>query len=256
MIEVADYLKSAVYEHDFWLEILMNHGQFIRDSLYESEKEAIEKAKGFIERFKELHEKVKALDIASAPRFASEANEAAEQLKQFKFDIIRRQLEGKIGIHLTPSFIGHMVLELEEYQNVLGYLEKGEVPPIFHELHHHLLWLRDAYGHAGTINDNMDGVEKRLKEKSHLFTQHFEQFYLKAVELTTFLQANIDSFPALKRFNNEVDVEMNLFKTFLLELEEHELSAEVLSNFTAPMAEHMAKEEQYYLLKLAESRSA
>ena len=148
-----------------------------------------------------------------------------------------------------------MVNELEEYQNVLNYLRKGEVPPIFHELHHHLLWLNDASGHAGTINDNLDGVEKRLKEKSHTFTQHFDQFYLKALELTGYLRTNLQTFPALNRFNDDVDVEMKLFKSFLLELEELELSAEVLGTFTASMADHMAREEQYYLTKLVESRS-
>ena len=59
--------------------------------------------------------------------------------------------------------------------------------------------------------------------------------------------------PALNRFNHEVEVEMGLFKTFLNELEEMELSAEVLGIFSASMADHMAREEQYYLMKLAES---
>lgn len=149
-----------------------------------------------------------------------------------------------------------MVNELEEYQNVLMYLKKGQIPPIFHELHHHLLWLLDASGHAGFINDQMDGVEQRLKEKSNAFTKHFDQFYLKAVELTGYLRSNIESFPALNRFNNEVEIEMNLFKTFLHELEEMELSAEVLSAFTASMAEHMLSEEQYYLEKLVVSKNA
>ncbi len=252
---MPDYLKSAVFEHLFWLEILKNHGQFIRDSLVPTEKEDIEKAQTFINKFSDLHKQVSLLNESNAVSFAITAEEATAELKKFKLSIIRRQLFGKIGIHLPPTFMNHMVNELEEYQNVLSYLKKGEAPPIFHELHHHLVWLMDASGHAGAINDNMDGVEKRLKEKSHLFTQHFDQFYLKAVELTGFLRTNVQSFPSLNRFNNDVEVEMNLFKTFLRELEEMELSAEVLGTFTASMADHMAREEQYYLTKLAESRS-
>ncbi|MER2142108.1 MAG: DUF2935 domain-containing protein, partial [Priestia megaterium] len=143
--------------------------------------------------------------------------------------------------------------ELEEYLRILKYLKQGGIPPIFHELHHHLIWLVDASGHAGAINDRLDGVEKRLKEKSSTFTKHFVQFYLKAVELTGYLRTNIQKFPALTRFNSEVEVEMGLFKTFLNELEEMELTAEVLGSFSASMADHMAREEQYYLMKLAES---
>lgn len=254
---MQEYLKSATFEHLFWLEILMNHGQFIRDSLYPtSEKEDIEKAQSFVDRFDELHKEVSSLDETNAIFFAGKVDDTVEEFKQFKFSILRRQLDGKIGIHLPPTFINHMVNELEEYQNVLSYLKKGEAPPIFHELHHHLLWLNDASGHAGTINDNLDGVEKRLKEKSHMFTQHFDQFYLKALELTGYLRTNLQTFPALNRFNDHVEVEMKLFKSFLLELEELELSAEVLGTFTASMADHMAREEQYYLTKLIESRSA
>ena len=43
----------------------------------------------------------------------------------------------------------------------------------------------------------------------------------------------MNSFPALKRFSKDVELEMTLFKTFLRELEEMELSAEVLGSFTA-----------------------
>ncbi|SEQ14004.1 protein of unknown function [Piscibacillus halophilus] len=174
-------------------------------------------------------------------------------MREFKFSIIRRQLNGEIGIHLSPTFINHMVNELEEYLLVISYLKEGEAPPIFHELHHHLVWLADAAGHAGAINDELDKVEQRLKEKSEKFAKHFDDFYIKAVELTGYLRANISSFPALNRFNDDVEVEIKLFQTFLHEVEEMELSDTVLSTFSALMADHMYREECYYLMKLAES---
>ena len=90
-------------------------------------------------------------------------------------------------------------------------------------------------------------------EKSAAFSKHFEDFYLKAIELTGFLRTNISEFPALNRFNYDVEVEIELFKTFLKELEEMELNAEVLDVFTVSMADHMLREEQYFLTKLAQS---
>lgn len=250
---MENYLKSAVFEHQFWLQVLGDHSRFIHDSLYPSEKEDISKAASFIHHFDQLLSQVNSLNDSNAIPFAKNVEQSVEKLRTFKLSIIARHLTGEMKIHLTPTFINHMVNELEEYLLILDYLKQGEVPPIFHELHHHLIWLLDASGHAGAINDQMDGVEKRLKEKSSTFTKHFEQFYLKAVELAGYLRTNIQRFPALNRFNNEVEVEMGLFKTFLNELEEMELSAEVLGTFTASMADHMAREEQYYLMKLAES---
>nr|WP_106780289.1 DUF2935 domain-containing protein [Lysinibacillus timonensis] len=248
-----EYLNSARFEHQFWLQILGDHSRFIHDSLYPSEKSDIAKAASFIQQFDRLLSQVNALNGSNIIYFTTRSEDAAKQLRAFKLSLIERHLIGQMKIHLSPTFINHMVNELEEYLHVLSYLKQGKAPPIFHELHHHLIWLIDASGHAGAINDRLDGVEKRLKEKSGAFTKHFDQFYLKAVELTGYLRTNIKKFPALKKFNHDVEVEMSLFKAFLNELEEMELSAEVLGTFTASMADHMAREEQYYLTKLAES---
>ena len=146
-----------------------------------------------------------------------------------------------------------MVNEVEEYIRVLEYLKKGETPPIFHELHHHLVWLLDAAGHAGAIDSNMDRIEKKIKEKSAEYTKNFENFYLKAVELAGYLRANVTSFPALDKFNQDVTLEMKLFMGFLGEIEELELSKQALGTFAALMADHMSREECYYLTKVAQA---
>jgi len=250
---LSNHLNAAVFEHQFWLQVLGDHSRFIRDSLYASQQEDLAKAIHFIEQFDHHLMQANFLNQSNLVPFSAAVEEVVNQLKDFKLSILSRHLTGQMGIHLTPTFINHMVNELEEYQRVLSYLKQGQAPPICHELHHHLIWLVDAVGHAGAINDLMDAVEKRLKKQSHKFTKHFEQFYLKAVELTGYLRTNIHHFPALNRFTHEVELEMNLFMTFLKELEELELSAEVLSTFTPSMADHMYREEQYYLMKLAES---
>ncbi|MFC7685578.1 DUF2935 domain-containing protein [Ureibacillus sp. GCM10028918] len=252
---MALFFESAVFEHQFWLRILGDHSRFIHDSLYPSEQEDIAKATQFIQVFDYLYNDLNQQDESTILSYTNQVEEPVNQLKAFKLSIIGRHITGEMKIHLTPSFVNHMVNELEEYQRIISYLKLGKVPPIFHELHHHLLWLIDASGHAGAINDRLDGVERRLKEKSQTFTKHFDHFYLKAVELTGFLRTNIHKFPALAKFNKDVELEMNLFKTFLNELEEMELNAESLGIFSALMADHMAREEQYYLMKLAQSQS-
>ncbi|WP_138418969.1 DUF2935 domain-containing protein [Aquibacillus sediminis] len=253
---MPSFLQSATFEHQFWLQVLGDHARFIRDSLFPKETDDIQKATGFVSQFDELLNRSRALSESNAISFTKEAEAAAEKFKTLKLSIIKRHLVGKIGIHLSPTFINHMVNELEEYQLILDYLKQGEAPPIFHELHHHLVWLVDASGHAGAINDQLDGVEKRLKKKSHQFSKHFDTFYLKAIELTGYLRSNIDSFPALNKFNKDVEVELNLFRTFLHELEEMELSEQVLGTFSGLMADHMAREECYYLMKLAQSKNS
>jgi len=250
---VKNFQETAEFEHQFWLQILGDHARFIRDSLYPSEQETIELAKSYVQLWDDYLNQSRSGTIQDWMTFSLQAGEKVREFHRFKLDLLERSLFSQIKIHLPPTFINHMVNELEEYLLVIGYLGKREVPPLFHELHHHLLWLMDASGHAGAINDELDGVEKRLKEKSDKFTKHFEQFYLKAVEMKGYLRTNRQSFPALRRFNDEVALEMKIFKTFLRELEEMEMNAELLGTFSTLMADHMAREECYYLYKIAES---
>ncbi|WP_273124876.1 DUF2935 domain-containing protein [Metabacillus sp. HB246100] len=244
--------ETAVFEHQFWLQILGDHATFILDSLASSEEEAINEVKQYKKVFTILLKKSKEYDF-DISALTEEAEQYTREFRKYKLSIIRRHLEGKITIHLPPSFINHMVNELEEYLLVLSYIKRGEKPPIFHELHHHLLWLMDAAGHAGAISDTLDRTEKQLKLKSDVFVRDFEDFYLKAVELSGYLRANVDSFPALRKMNKDVKIEIELFRGFLAEVEEMELTNEVLSTFSALMADHMMREECYYLMKVAES---
>jgi hypothetical protein len=244
------YQNAARFEHRFWLQVLGDHGRFIREALAPSEKKNIETATYFINTFDQLLENVDTTDLL---QLSHRANEEAKRIRTFKLELIKGLLIGKVKILFTPSFINHMVNEVEEYIRVLEYLKKSEIPPVFHELHHHLVWLLDAAGHAGAISSNLDRTEKKLKNKSDKYMKHFEDFYLKAVEMAGYLRTNLSAFPALERMNTEVSLEMKLFMGFLEELEEMELSEQVLGSFAALMADHMYREECYYLNKVAES---
>lgn len=251
----SSFTQNAIFEHTFWMQILKDHSQFILDALAEKEQEEIQAAKTFIQTFNSLLEEVKA-HHNSLESITMKAKAQTIALKEFKLSLLRKHLTTDFTIHLTPTFLNHMVNELDEYLLILSYLEQQQIPPIFHELHHHLLWILDAAGHAGAISDSLDAVEKQLKQKSMQFSTHFEHFYLKAVELTGYLRTNLESFPALKRMNKDVKLEIELFQVFLHEIEELELSNEMLSTFSALMADHMMREECYYLTKLAQSTNS
>ncbi|MDQ6599290.1 DUF2935 domain-containing protein [Bacillus salipaludis] len=242
--------RTARFEHRFWLQILGDHSRFIHEALAPVEKNEIQIASEFIHSFDNLLEQAKSADIN---QLTDKAETETLRLRDFKLNLIKRHLTSKIKIHLSPSFLNHMVNELEEYVRVLKHLKSQEIPPIFHELHHHLVWILDAAGHASAISSNLDSVEKTLKEKSDSYTKHFEDFYLKAVEMTGFLRTQLTNFPALEKLNSDVTLEIKLFQNFLQEIEELELSAQALGTFSPLMADHMFREECYYLMKLAES---
>lgn len=251
---VKSFQEDALFELHFWLQILGDHSRFIHDSLAPSEIENIKISNTFIEKFDQLlTASEQQLEEQQLLTLLQNAKMASEEIRTFKLQLIQEQLIGNIKISLPPSFINHMVNEVEEAIRLFSYLEKGQIAPAVHPLHHDLLWLLDAAGHAGAIDANLDRVEKPLHEKSRKFTKEWEDFYLKAIELAGFLRTNIMKFPALENFHNDVHLEMTIFQVFLHELEEMELNKEALGTFTALMADHMAREESYYLMKLAET---
>ncbi|WP_102349806.1 DUF2935 domain-containing protein [Bacillus sp. Marseille-P3661] len=247
------YVNEALFEHRFWLQILGDHARFIHSALAPKEIEYIEIAKQHQTVFDDLLQTARTIHSQEeVVQLSKVAIKQGNALRNFKLQLIREMLVGKVSIHLTVTFVNHMVNELEEYMRILHFLMDKKQPPKVHVLHHHLLWLIDAAGHAGAINDQMDQTEKAIKEKSHDFTIKFEAFYLKAVEMTGYLRANIDQFPALKRLNNDTEVAIKIFQQFLAELEEMEMNHEILSSFTPLMADHMYREECYHLTKVAQ----
>lgn len=250
----SDFASAALFEHRFWLQILGDHSRFILMSLPSTEAAEVQKAEQFKVIFDQLLEQSRQdLEDAGIVLLTQQAAHYAAEIREFKLELLQQQLLGKITMNLPPTFINHMVNEVEEYQRVLGFLKVGTIPTECHPIHYHLLWLPDASGHAGSIADKLDHVEKRWKKKSQGFSKQFDEFFLKAVELAGYLRTNLTQFPALNQFTKEVELELLLFTEFLNEIEKLELDDRILGTLSPLMPDHMAREECYYLYKLAAS---
>lgn len=246
--------EQAWFEHRFWLQIAGDHSRFIRSAFAPKEQQDIRLADQFVSVFDELLQvaRDRSLPLSSV---TAKAYEAAMQLRAFKLNLLDRRLTGNVAIGFTPTFLNHMVNELEEYIRILTSLLEGKGVPAYPSLHHDLLWLSDASGHAASIAMDLDVVEKRLIRQSQAFEKHFNEFYLKAIELTGYFRTLKEHYPVLSKFHADVNMEMSVFMSFLKELEELELSEELLSRIDPLIPDHMFREECYYLLKLSQSGS-
>lgn len=248
-----DSRENILFEHRFWLQILGDHSRFIFESLAPKEQTEIEQANYFIHSFDRLLEYArKNLSAEEINTLNQQAISETKNLRQYKLHLLERHLIGKIAISLSPTFLNHMVNELDEYQRILEAFLSDNWSPSLHPIHFHLLWLSDAAGHADTITSLLDMVEYDYKQKSKHFTKQFEHFYQKAIELAGYLRTNLQDFPALSRFNHQAEMEIQLFQGFLHELKELRLQDELLGVLSPLMADHMSREECYYLMKLSE----
>ncbi|CAM3497461.1 DUF2935 domain-containing protein [Marinicrinis lubricantis] len=245
--------NEALFEHRFWLQILGDHTRFIYNTLSPQETDHIRTATQLMERFDSLLETARR--GVSGEELKSLTQEALKQtriLEQFKKKLLAELLEGKVQIMLPPTFINHMLNELEEYVRILIALLEGKPVPKYHPLHHHMLWLLDAAGHAASLKSDFDLTEKQLILSSDEFAKHFEGYYLKATELAGYLRTGLRHFPALQKFNRDAELEIRLFMSFLQELEEMQLKNEALDRIHPLMPDHMFREECYYLKKLSQ----
>lgn len=252
-MQLMTYEQSVVFEQRFWLQILGDHARFIYHALSPDEELEIKRSRQLMEQFDEsLNLSRQSLPLDELMKLNQLTVKYATRIRAFTLHLLRRHLVEEIRIGLSPSFLNHMVNETDECLRLFHHLTQQKVPPSMHAIHHHLLWLSDAYAHAAILNSQLDFSEKPTREQSEGFQRKFEGFYLKSVELAGYLRAHIEEFPALRKFNHDVELEMRLFMTFLQELEEMEISDEVLGTLTALIPDHMSREECYYLTKLSE----
>ncbi|MBC2582884.1 DUF2935 domain-containing protein [Clostridium sp. DJ247] len=250
-MKTLDLKKETLFEHRFWLQILGDHSRFILDALSPEEIEKIQRVNYFKTLFDNLLENAR-MDLAGDGllQLNKLAYGAAQQIRGFKLSILYELIAGKVKINMPPTFLNHMVNELEEYILVLNCIAHSQVA-VANSLHYHLLWLPDASGHASAISSSLDMSEKSLIKVSRRFTKEFDNLYLKSIEEKGYTRTGLMDFPAIHKLNTDADSEIDVFKEFLGDLEKSILDKKVLGYLKPLMTDHMYREECYYQIKLS-----
>ncbi|WMJ88950.1 DUF2935 domain-containing protein [Anaerocolumna sp. MB42-C2] len=246
------FTNEVVFEHRFWLQILGDHARFIFYSLAPNEIEPIKKAKQYMDKYDELLAKAREqLTQSELDQLNQKAYELTYEFRKFKLELMALTLTNDIKVHLPTSFYNHMINELEEYILVLVAASEGE-NPIFHPIHYHLRWLSDAVGHAASVAANMDEVEKDMIEESTWYEKEFTDLFMKSVQVEGYLRTGLDNFPSLERLNEQTVNTMVPFMELLEEIMALRTDGRLLGTLMPLMADHMAREECYYLRKLSQ----
>lgn len=250
MEELYD-MDTALMEHRFWLQIMGDHARFIFFSLAPNEVEYLQRSQDFIISYDQLLEQsdnqltAQELDILNR-----QAYQLTYQFREFKLLLLALTLSSDIKTHLPSSFFNDMLNELEEYMFLINSLMNGH-PAQFHPIHYHLLWLTDAIGHSASVAANLDLIERDLIDKSHFFEMMFTDLTLKATMMNGYLRTQLPGFPALNRLNEQAENAILQFKEFLESIRDQRMDGRVLGTLFPLMADHMAREECYYLWKLS-----
>lgn len=252
-MDTIPYAEAALMENRFWLQIMGDHSRFIFFTLAPSEAEFIATAQKFILLFDELLDKsYQKLSENELAELIENAYQATFHLREFKLELLRMSINSDLKAQLPPSFYNNMLNELEEYLQILMALQNGNAKPL-HPLHYHMLWLSDAAGHAASVAVALDFVEKDMIDRSYRFEMQFQDLYLKALTMNGYLRTQLASFPAMGRLNDQASGSITVFMEFLDTLRDQRSDNKILGTLMPLMADHMSREECYYLYKLSQS---
>lgn len=252
-MDIRNFYDTTLMEHRFWLQIMGDHSRFIFFSLAPNEVEYLQRSQDFIISYDELLEQVNNVaDAEELELITRQAYQLTLQLREFKLLLLSHTLSSDIKIHLTSTFINDMINELEEYLSIMSLLQSKD-SILFHPLHYHLLWLTDAVGHAASVTANLDLIEKDMIDKSNYFESQFIDLLLKATIMNGYIRTQLNNFPALSRLNKQVETIITSFKDFLVEIRDQRINGQILGTLFPLMADHMAREECYYLWKLSQT---
>lgn len=241
----------TLMEHRFWLQIMGDHARFLFFSLAPNEVEFLQRSQDFIAGYDQLLDLVdKASNSEELAPISEQALQLNRQFRDFLLLLLTLTLSTGIRIKLTSSFINDMLNELEEFSLVLHSFNSNN-SDLYHPLHYHLVWLKDAVGHAATVSANLDLVEKDYIDKCNYYELQFTDLYLKASMMNGYLRTQLNNFPSLGRLNKQVEIIISSFKDFLEDLREKRINSQTLGSLSPLMADHMAREGYYYLWKLS-----
>jgi len=250
---MGNYAAASRFEHLFWLPIMRDHSEFLSGALPCGAVDLRQQADCFTREFEGLLRIAQDLSDSHDHKwisFAAEVQSAVESFGTFKLNLLAMMLKREIVLDLTPTFVNHMVNELEDYLMILHFLSKGQEPIPKNPVSLHLLWLKDSQGHAEFLACGLDYTEHDLIEEAKHFAESFLVQHSEAIEYRGFLRTCLDLFPSLQRFDARAADSTRDFYDYLGNLRDLLKDARAKGSLQTQVIDHMMRESCYYLHKL------
>lgn len=243
--------ESIIFEHKFWLQIMGDHGRFIYDALPTQEEGLLSTCKMMITKYDHyldlIYGKHSPHELDTLNKEIYELNYSFRDLKLL---VLSKTLTAELIIRLSSSFLNDTINELDEYLYIMHQHMEGNIPDS-DPIHYHMLWLTDALGHANVIGSELDYIEHDYILKARQFEVQFDDLVMKTIFMNGYLRTQLKNFPAMERLNNLSANTINEFLVFVEMIRDQRMDGKLLGSIFPLMADHMAREACYYLLKLS-----
>lgn len=242
-LKISNIKMDLDFENRFWLQILGDHARFIEEKLKHDETELLGRVSNLKDQLDTLLKEARKGSVRS-----DRILPVVEEVKKLKLDILQRHINGEIKIGLPPTFINHMISELESYEKILLNPDTKS-----HILEEHYLWQCDAKGHAISLIQALDPTEKKLMKELKKVKKAFGAGFNATIEYIGYLRTGESEFPALDKLNDEAVLELLIFLKMLQTMKEERLELKLLGSLAVLLVDHMVREENYFMKKVLES---
>lgn len=248
---MPDDPKTQIFEHRFWLRIMLDHLYIILNALNFRETEERITAQSMIRTYNEMLGRV--WDTLSDPQLKQlneDAYKATQEIRKYKLHLLKRQLMGDISIAISSDLTNRLAIEADFYLDILNTFLQ-DIKYVIQPVPLHLLWLYDAAGHAVDIANGFNFSNTELKNKTISYQKDFMFLYIRAAEMKGFFRTGMNDFAAFDQFNEDVNSRLTEFTEFFVELNFKLIKGKVPTTVTPTMLDHMYREECYYLTQLS-----
>lgn len=233
----------------FWSRIMQEHALFIKLGLPASEPKLMEKAQEFIERFRELRNRLKRVCRLEGD-LLNDLIDAVKDIIEFKAKILRMLIQCKAEPGSNyPLLLDHI---RREAMHFLDLLKKPVAEdPLFMLLQEEVFWLRQMKEHIEFIIHLLDPSERELINQAEEFRQTFSRLLETARDLESMAETMPKTFNAVLRFTENVinaTTDLRNFKGAAFELAE---LCQLLSIISTPLLlDHVRREADKFLDEL------
>lgn len=245
-------MLSPIEKLFFWSGIMQDHAEFFLLSLSYKETDFIRSAQYFRDAFAGLRAEMQSLSASSTNiPVTALTNKIVPLLLQFinfKRLAVRKLLQCDIDLAFTPSFVNHMINEAMEFYRDNCSINAGISSSTTAEnILLHKIWLPDAAGHAAAVAADLDPTETMLIKEAKDFKKAFDSLFIKANELGQMLERACLDNGSLEWLNTEAENKISEFICYLDRVRELRSKCKAMGTLKPEMADHMIREENYYL---------
>jgi hypothetical protein len=239
-----------IKENQFWLQVLGDYSRFMRNTIYVTAADEINRSIGFITQLDELLARSRlTFSDEQLKVFNQQAYQAVQDFRKFILSIIRKQITEKNIIVMTPAILNEYVNDTERYLDILDTYMKNNT--ILNPVSDSITWLMKIYIGTMHLQDSIGISFIEYKRKAGALADIVLDLYLRAYVTIGLRRTNLRTYPALEQLMVDIQSQMTVYAEYLVDLIRLLKEKKLLGSITLLDLDNQYRQLCYYLTKLS-----